>query len=464
MPRCLPTALLVFGVTLAARVAFSAEEDPVSFRTEVAPILLSKCAGCHGRKKSSGNYRVDTYQRLVSSPDEAASVVAGKPAESELFRRLITTDDDERMPRKANALPAEEVAILRRWILEGARFDGSDPRASLARIVPRRERPAPPEVYPFAVPIVAVAFAKAGRELLTSGQHELLVWDLETALLVRRIAGMPERVHSLARAPDGNLLAVAGGAPGREGEVVLIDPVGRDVLVSAIVSSDVVLDAAFAPGSGHLAVATADNTLALYAVGPELALLKTFHFSDWVTAVSWNADGTRLLASSRDGTAKVFDAKELTPLATFQGHEGAVYGVAFHPNGESAYSSGADHTIRLWDGRSGKRLQQKTADGKSVDRLLRYDGEVFKLLVAAPYLFGPSSDRTTRQFHVDDGREVRRLARHADWVLCVAYDTASRTLATGSASGRVCIWDEASGTFLCSFLAAPGRRDRRLRL
>ena len=368
------------------------------------------------------------------------------------------------MPRKASSLPAEEIAIFRRWILEGARFDGPDPRASLTRIVPRRERPAPPEVYPVAVPIVAVAFANTGRELLTSGQHELLVWDLETAHLVRRIPEMPRRVHSLAHAPDGSIFAVAGGAPGREGEVVLIDPVGEKVLVSAIVSSDMALDVAFAPDSRHLAVATAENTLALYEAGPELALLKTFHFSDWVTAVSWGADGTRLLASSRDGTAKVFDAEEFTPLATFQGHEGAVHGVAFHPDGKWVYSSGADRTIRLWDDCSGKRLQHKTEDGKAVDRLLRYDGEVFELLVAVPYLFGPSADRTVRQFHPDDGREVRRFSRHADWVLCVAYDAASRRLITGDASGRVSLWNEANGAFLRSFLAAPGKSDHRLRL
>jgi cytochrome c553 len=38
---------------------------PVSFRSEIAPLLLAQCQGCHGAEKAKGDYRVDSYTELM---------------------------------------------------------------------------------------------------------------------------------------------------------------------------------------------------------------------------------------------------------------------------------------------------------------------------------------------------------------------------------------------------------------
>src|SRR5690242_12117545 len=86
---------------------------PVSFRRDVAPILLSQCQSCHGPKKSKSGYRVDTFDRLMKpGKSKDAPIVAGQPDDSALFRLITSHDEDERMPQKADALPPQQVLVI----------------------------------------------------------------------------------------------------------------------------------------------------------------------------------------------------------------------------------------------------------------------------------------------------------------------------------------------------------------
>ena len=73
------------------------------------------------------------------------------------------------MPQKADPLPAPELALLRRWIEQGAPFDGGEPERPLVEMA--REsflRPAP-EHYPQAFPIAALAWSPDGRTSRSRG-------------------------------------------------------------------------------------------------------------------------------------------------------------------------------------------------------------------------------------------------------------------------------------------------------
>ena len=105
---------------LSAALLSVATAEPVSFRREVAPLLHRRCAACHGEENAKGGYRVDSFERMGKAGEsEVAPLVAGKPGESELHARLIEQDANDRMPQKADALPAGEIALIERWIAEG---------------------------------------------------------------------------------------------------------------------------------------------------------------------------------------------------------------------------------------------------------------------------------------------------------------------------------------------------------
>ena len=189
--------------------------EPVSFRAEIAPLLINNCLACHGPKKAEGGYRVDSYERLVSEGDSGLAGVTAKNIEdSEFFRRIVSEDKDERMPLESEPLKAEEIALVKRWILEGAASDASDPKAALSTIIPPPVHPDPPEVYPSSVPVTALVFSPDGKELVVGGYHELTVWNPENGTLVRRIKNVSQRTYAVRYSPDGKQLAVGGGAPG----------------------------------------------------------------------------------------------------------------------------------------------------------------------------------------------------------------------------------------------------------
>ena len=134
--------LATIAILLLAGTCCGAEKT--SFLRDIAPILLRRCAGCHGPKRAEGNYRVHTFQYLLRAGDSGdAAVVKGKPKESELLRRIISKDADERMPQKDDPISASEIKKIRLWIASGAKFDGASQTASLNSQITRRSKMGP---------------------------------------------------------------------------------------------------------------------------------------------------------------------------------------------------------------------------------------------------------------------------------------------------------------------------------
>ena len=182
------TAFLI-AVGCCAMPAFA--DGKVSFREEIAPLLRDHCLACHGAKKAEGGYRVDTFERALAEGDSGAAAFTAKEVDdSEAYRRMASTDVDERMPLEGEPIPKESLKLFQRWIEEGASFDGDDPKASLAKIIPAPKHPAAPEKYSATVPITAVQFSSDGSELFVAGYHEITVWNPTDGALLRRIGNV----------------------------------------------------------------------------------------------------------------------------------------------------------------------------------------------------------------------------------------------------------------------------------
>ena len=134
----------------------SAASAGVSFTKDIAPILAKKCVTCHGPEKAKGNYQLHNFEMLLKpGASKATAVIPGQPAKSELFRLLVTSDADDRMPQKDDPLPKAQIALVEKWIQQGAKFDGPDAKAHLAALIPRVPYPNPPASYPQPVPVAA---------------------------------------------------------------------------------------------------------------------------------------------------------------------------------------------------------------------------------------------------------------------------------------------------------------------
>src|SRR6266542_3070685 len=235
---------------------------PVSFSKDLAPILAKKCVACHGPEKSKGHFRLDSFDWLMKAGEsKSAPIVPGQPAQSELVRRLTAADEDDRMPQKDDPLPAKQIALIERWIKDGAQFDGADPKAQLVTLIPKAPHPDPPETYRHPVAVTALAFNPGGNELAASGYHEITVWNPSDGKLLHRIRNVAQRTQSIEYGPDGALLAAGGGSPGQLGEVALFDPTNGALLRVLGTLPDMALTLSFSPDGSRLAVGSADNSI-----------------------------------------------------------------------------------------------------------------------------------------------------------------------------------------------------------
>ncbi|MEO6739694.1 MAG: c-type cytochrome domain-containing protein [Chthoniobacteraceae bacterium] len=102
------------------------------FAERVQPILEKKCMSCHGKEKQKGDYRLDDpVVALKGGESGKAAIKPGDPLGSEVVRLiLLPTDDDDVMPPKGKeAMSAEEVLTIIRWIQKGAPFATAAPAA-----------------------------------------------------------------------------------------------------------------------------------------------------------------------------------------------------------------------------------------------------------------------------------------------------------------------------------------------
>jgi hypothetical protein len=154
----------------------------VEFNRDIRPILSDRCYQCHGPDgaKRKANLRLDQEAPAKAMRDGRRAIAAGDLEASELYQRITSEDDSERMPpvKSGKTLSAIEIERIRRWIAEGAKW-----QPHWAFIAPKR--PITPQVrhqhWP-RNPIDSFILARLEREGLAPAP------EAERGILIRRVA------------------------------------------------------------------------------------------------------------------------------------------------------------------------------------------------------------------------------------------------------------------------------------
>ncbi len=115
-------SLLIGVVSLVQAPAVSATE--VDFQQDILPLMADRCFACHG---PDGNQRKGDLRLDVESAAKKEVIVSGEPENSELIRRILTTDPDDHMPppeSEKESLTPEQIELFRAWIQQGATWEG----------------------------------------------------------------------------------------------------------------------------------------------------------------------------------------------------------------------------------------------------------------------------------------------------------------------------------------------------
>jgi hypothetical protein len=120
-------ALLVAASVAGIAIAGPPSGGKIDFDREIRPILSENCFACHGPddKARKAKLRLDTRSGAFAElRGGGRALVAGKPAESELLRRVTAAEVEERMPplKSGKKLTAGQIDRLRLWIEQGANW------------------------------------------------------------------------------------------------------------------------------------------------------------------------------------------------------------------------------------------------------------------------------------------------------------------------------------------------------
>jgi WD40 repeat protein/serine/threonine protein kinase len=198
-----------------------------------------------------------------------------------------------------------------------------------------------------------------------------------------------------------------------------------------------VLSARYSPDGRRIVTSSADKSARVWDARTGAALIIMNGHTDRVFDAAYSPDGTRIVTGSHDRTARVWDAQTGMPLLTLAGHGSRIDGVRFSPDGRQIVTASWDKTARIWDASTGKVLTTLT-------------GHTHVLYSAAfspdgRHVVTASQDKTARIWDARTGKSLSLLIGHGDYVTCAAYSPDGRRIVTASADRTARIWDAGSG-------------------
>ncbi len=162
------------------------ETDDV-YESQIKPLLKSRCYACHGALKQQAGLRLDAASLIQKGGDSGPAIIAGQPAKSPIVERVSESDLSLRMPPEGKPLTAEQIALLSRWIEQGA----VAPADELPEADPREHWSFKPLVRPALPAIVATQGISNPVDLFLAAEQEkrelIPLDEAEKHVLLRRV-------------------------------------------------------------------------------------------------------------------------------------------------------------------------------------------------------------------------------------------------------------------------------------
>ena len=367
--RHLPLYLLPFALSssvFAAETKGDAMPETVGYYEHIRPIFQAKCQGCHQPAKAKSDYIMTEVASLIAGGENGAAIVPGKPEESYLLELVVTHAGEKRpeMPPKDDPLTDYEVSLVKKWVEQGA----TDDTPENAKQLYTQENPPRYSVLPN---LTSLDYSPDGSLIAMAGFHEVLIHKSDGSGLQQRLVGISERIESARFSPDGKRIAIAGGLPGRLGEIQVWDLEKKELILSKIVGFDTAYGASWSPDGTRIAFGLPDNTVrAIKADNGEQVLFMGSH-NDWVLDTDWAVAGDHLVSVGRDMTAKLTETKterfidnitSITPGAL----AGGLNAIERHPKQDHFLVGGSDGVPQIY--RMKRETVRKIGDNANLIR------------------------------------------------------------------------------------------------
>ena len=448
----------------------------LDFYRDIYPFLKTNCVSCHNKTTTKAGLNMETPELMIKGGDNGPSIVPGDSSKSLLVEASAHSDFIEMPPSKnktgARPLNGAELAKLKQWIDEGAKSSTQEVRQVVWQALSAE-----------VDPIYSVAMTDDGRYVACGRGNRIFVYDLALRSLVGEVSSSSEDpsahralVNSLAFSPGGSRLASGSfrevkiwkktqtPASTRKADPALgivsatSLPDGKQIVAADKTGTVIVIDSASGKVVRKIEKA-ATGKIAALSVSPDgkkLALVS----SPWNLRIWSLPDGKKIaeqeiLDPALDVKRKAAEAKEgeeaektAADLAAAVAKSQATATTAFgwSGDGKSILTATADNQIRVWP---------LPAPGAAFAAPKLLTGAVGVTgFAAAPngQFVTCGTDNKITIWNLSDGKIVRQFGAAAD---CVAVSPDGKSIATGTADGRVRLWSVSEGKQLFDLRGTP---------
>ncbi len=401
-------------------------------REEEPPALSAKVAADWGRAAVTAAARSTEPKQLVSMLRGDLQWITAKALERERERRY--------------GLPSELVADLRRYLNHEPVLARPASAGYQLRKFIRRNRVA--AAVAGLVGILALV-ASGGGLIAVRKQHEAEYQAAQAlqsqARLLTQAAADRLRDLDVAGAEDVILqvLSSPGFAPAQAPSAISVfqDARAADLQLAVLAGHTSDVNTAFYSRDGmRILTSSNDRTARIWDARTGVEIARFSGHRDHVGFASFSPDGLRVVTASDDMTARVWDALSGKPLLQLAGHTDIVSCAAYSPDGTRIVTASQDHTARIWDARTGALLRVLSGHGG----YLYYAGfspDGTRIVTA-------SDDKTARIWDARTGAQLTVLSGHDGIVLSAAYSPDGARIVTSADDKTARVWDARSGAQL----------------
>jgi WD40 repeat protein len=451
--------LFCLSLVFTLRLAAGADES-VNYEEHIKPIFRQHCLSCHGDDKEKADLNLQSYATTLKGGSGGVAVVAGRSSQSLLFKSITDPDDDARMPPKKPAIPAEQLAMIQKWIDSGLR-ESSGSKSLVAErdlsfkpVASANVKPATPAM-PGSWPEVKLPPMKRPLPVLTldvspwaplaavAGLDHVRLMNLDTQLEMGHLPFPEGEPHMLRFSRDGALLMVAGGRPVELGKVVLFDVVTGKRLTAIGDEVDSVLAADLSPDQKSVVLGGAGKVVKVYDTTSGKLRYKIDKHTDWIMAVAFSPDGKLLASADRAGGLHLWEAASGRALLSLSEHKASIRALDWRADSKLLASAGEDGLIVWWDVKDGWPAISK-ANAHPPARAPGSYGKVANGVLAARFdhegrLCTAGRDHTIRLWDTK-GIEIKSFPVKDAQPLCAALSHDGKKIIGGDTAGQVHFW------------------------
>lgn len=273
--------------------------------------------------------------------------------------------------------------------------------------------------------ILDASFSHDGLRVVTTGPDSTIVWYLPAGKKIAEFEGRIEQlITSVDLSPDGEFLATASY------DAIALWAISTQHKVYEVESNAQTV--AFSPDGSRILV-NEGYSCTIRSVEDGEVLLELLGHKDSISSASFNADGSRILTASYDGTAIIWNATTAEQIFVFSGHAAALLSASFDRSETKVVTTSSDRTARVWNTQNGRLIA--TISGHT-DRVISasFSRDGHRVVTV-------SADRTAKVSRAATGKLECELHGHTDQVFAAMFSASGDRVFTASHDGTVRVWE-----------------------